>query len=141
MNDLFATIYEWLFYNQDYKVVFDELYNGGFTSLYVQMGLLTLFGPFVAAIIFYFAFKNPWLKWWHWLLWGIFSTFIVVGGITFGICYNGLYGLSQEVINEGFVKTLIWQLSLLNSLVSFVLYFIYGFLFKSKSKSQSHLPF
>lgn len=141
MNDLFATFYEYFFYNQDYQSVFESLYGNGLLAPYSIIGLIGIITPLITAIIFYFFIKNPWLKWWHWLITGLVTSTLIGGGCTYGYTSNILFELTQDPDYVDFANTIIWDLSFTNSIISFILFFIFSLVFKKASKAQGHLPF
>ena len=76
MKDFFAAIYEYFFYNGDFNLIFQVLYdNGG----YIKFGLLFIFIPLIFNLLFYFGWRYPYGKFWHWLIWFVFSIITVIG--------------------------------------------------------------
>jgi len=89
MNDFFAIIYETLFglYESQFSLIFDTLYeNGGYNLL----GLTFILVPLIMFAAFYFLWKYPYGKFWHWLLW-LLIVFLITGGISWGISNNEIF--------------------------------------------------
>lgn len=149
MNDLFATLYETLFglYDAQFSLIFDTLYqdNG-----YRLLGWCFLLVPLLMFGVFYFLWKNPYGKFWHWLLW-LFAAFLVTGGVSLGISNNEiLLSEDQALIDaladaasgyEAYAKSLPLRYALFNGLLGMVTGFAYSLVLKQFSKIQIHLPF
>lgn len=149
MNDFFAIIYETLFglYESQFRLIFDTLYeNGGYNLL----GLTFTLVPLILFAAFYFLWKYPYGKFWHWLLW-LIIVFLITGGISWGISNNEIFlSNNQALINaladpesgyEEYANTLPMTYALVNGLLAIVLGFIYSLILKQFSKIQIHLPF
>ncbi|MCF8299330.1 MAG: hypothetical protein K9J13_17405 [Saprospiraceae bacterium] len=149
MNDIFAIIYETLFglYESQFSLIFDTLYeNGGYNLL----GLTFILIPLIMFAAFYFLWKYPYGKFWHWLLL-LLIVFLVTGGISWGISNNEIFlSNNQALIDaladpesgyEEYANTLPIKYALFNGLLSIVAGFIYSLIMKQFSKIQIHLPF
>jgi len=147
MKDLFASIYENLIYNQQYDLVFQHLYDSGG---YVKLGLIFLIVPLLCWLAFYFLWRFPYGKWWHWLIW-LFVAFFVVTGLTYGIANTEIFASNNTALNnaisdsstgyDNIVSTLPFTYSLINGLLSILVGFVYSLIMKQFSKIQIHLPF
>ena len=76
MNEFFGTIYDTVFgiFANKYFLIFQHLYeNGG----YVKFGLSFILIPLVCWILFYYLWKYPYGKLWHWLVWLVITVLIV----------------------------------------------------------------
>src|SRR5690554_589723 len=149
MNDIFAIIYETLFglYESQFSLIFDTLYeNGGYNLL----GLTFILIPLIMFAAFYFLWKYPYGKFWHWLLW-LIIVFLITGGISWGISNNEIFlSNNQALIDaladpesgyEEFANTLPIKYALFNGLLAIAAGFIYSLIMKQFSKIQIHLPF
>lgn len=149
MNDLFATIYEALFglYDSQFSLIFDTLYDYGGYNL---LGITFILVPLLMFAAFYFLWKNPYGKFWHWFLWLIIA-FLITGGISWGIFNNEIFlSDNQALIDaladpesgyEEFAKTLPLKYALFNGLLGVAVGFVYSLILKQFSKIQIHLPF
>lgn len=149
MNDFFATIYETVFgrYDAQFELIFAELYeNGG----YILLGLSFFAVPLFLFLGFYFLWKYPYGRLWHWVFW-LLITFIITGGIAWGIASNEIYSSDNQALNEAlldpesgymsYAATLPPKYALINGGLSLILGFIYSLMLKQFSKIQIHLPF
>lgn len=149
MSEFFGTIYDGIFgiYNESYHEIFQHLFdNGG----YIKMGLSFLLIPFICWLLFYYLWKYPYGKIWHWLIW-LAVTVILVFGTTYGIANTEIFGSDNQVLNEllgdtskgyaEFAASLPLKYALANSLLAFVFGFICSIFMKQLSKIQIHLPF
>lgn len=149
MNDIFTTIYEALFvlYDSDFSLIFDTLYDYGGYNL---LGLTVMLVPLIMFSAFYFLWKYPYFKFWHWFLFLIFIS-IVTGGISWSISNNEIFmSDNEDLINaladptsgfEYFAKTLPIKYALFNALLSLAVGFVYSLVLKQFSKINIHLPF
>lgn len=149
MNDLFATIYEYLFglYDSHYALIYNALYDYGGYSL---LGLTFILVPLLMFAAFYFLWKYPYGKFWHWFLW-LIIVYLIIGGISWGVSYNEIFlSNNQELIDaladpesgyEEFANTLPLKYALSNGLLGITIGFVYSLVLKQFSKIQIHLPF
>ena len=151
MSNVFASIYEWLLYNMDYRLIFDCLYNG---SGYGQLGLSLLLIPLLLFILYYWdshlPWGNPYRKKFTWFIWLIIVAIIVVGS-SYGIVYPAIMG-SQDVslqtalddLTTGyydFAQNFFVSISLLNGVYALLVGFLWSLLLKLKSVLHVHIPF
>ena len=149
MNNFFATIYETIFglYDSQFSRIFDTLYdNGGYNLL----GITFIFIPLIMFAGFYFLWRYPYGKIWHWFLWLIIA-FLITSSISWGISNNEIFlsdnqalidALSDpETRYEEYANTLTIKHAFFNGLLSIASGFIWSLLLKPFSKIQIHLPF
>lgn len=147
MKDLFATLYENIIYETDYYLIFQNLFdNGG----YINFGLIFIFIPLVLFLLFYFAWKYPYTKLYHWLI-CLILAFIITAGLTWNIANMEIFTSDYQPLNDAlndsasgymeFAETLPLKYALINGGISIVLGFIYSLFLKQFSKVQIHLPF
>lgn len=149
MNDIFAIIYEtWLdLYDLQFRLIFDTLFDDGG---YIKLGIIFLLIPLIMFAAFYFLWKYPYGKFWHWLLW-LLIVFLITGGISWGIANNEIFlSNNQALIDalaypesgyEEYANTLPVKYAFVNGLLAISLGFIYSLILKQFSKIQIHLPF
>lgn len=162
MNDLIANLYEGLFYNSDYQVLFDFLYQiGGLFNGYNVMALIFIVLPILVWSIFYFIYKKPTAGLSTWIFWWI-GIALLVGGVTYWFLFERIFStiadnfntddgnLVKKLLNyfedpnsgySSFANNTIIYLSLYNALLSLVWGFIYSIIIKRWSKQFIHLPF
>lgn len=149
LKDFFVYIYESVYYDQAYREVFDILYGNSIICGYFWLFCIAFFIPVVCMGLFYFVWKYPFGKWYHWFIWsGI--TVLISGLTTRKFLYEILsiplrdfsYGDGGGVwtVNE-FTDKLIREYTLLNSLYSILIILVFTLVFKQFSTHQAHLPF
>jgi hypothetical protein len=149
MNEFFGKIYDTLFgiFNNLYFLIFQHLYdNGG----YVKLGLSFILIPLVCWLLFYYLWKYPYGKLWHWLVWMAVTVLIVICA-TYGIANTEILGSDNQALNEAiadastgygdYAATLPLKYAMANSLLALIIGFIYSLIMKQFSKIQLHLPF
>ncbi len=147
MKELFAFIYDTIFgiHSNIHYVIFQHLFdNGGYTKL----GLTFLLIPLGLWIVFYYFWRYPYGKVWHWLIWFAF-TVLVVAGITYGIANSEIFRSNNQALNEllaepgyySYAQSLLANYALVNSLLAMIIGFLYSIVLKQFSKIQVHLPF
>ena len=149
MGKFFGSIYDGVFniYHESYHEIFQHLYdNGGYT----RMGLAFLLIPLAGWILFYFLWKYPYSKIWHWLIWTAVMV-IIVALVTNGIANAEIFGSDNQTLNDLLADTntgyaeyagsLPVKYVLTNSLLALILSCIYSLLLKQFSKIHVHLPF
>ena len=149
IKDAFSAIYEGWF--NIYEAQFAEIYNTLYDDWgYVMFGLDFIFIPLVLLILFYFVWKNPYGKFWHWLGW-LFIITVIVAGTTWGIANKEIFASSNPVLIElmadpesgyaQFALSLPLKYAFINGLLTLVLGFLFSLALKQFSKIQIHLPF
>ena len=147
MKDIFAPLYELFFYDGNYSVIFDVLYiDGG----YITFGLLFILIPLFFNLLFYFVWRYPYGRFWHWLLWNIIST-VTVFGITYSCANTAIFGSTDQNLlkalgdtasgYEQYANSLPIKYACLNGCLALLVGFIYSIFLKQFSKIQIHLPF
>ena len=149
MKEIFGSIYDSLFgiFNNDFFLVFQHLFdNGG----YIKLGLSFILIPLVFWLVFYYLWKYPYAKIWHWLIWLLISIVTVIG-ITYAIANTEIFNSNNQALNEAiadestgyeaYVSSLPMKYALVNSLLAAIIGFIYSLFLKQFSKIQIHLPF
>lgn len=147
MKDLLERIYDWFgIYNADYPLIYDVLYTeGGYTLL----GIAILVCPILVLGVFYFLWKYPYAKIYHWLLWLLVAclvTAIASWNISNGAIFNSenqglIDALYEDAGYEDHAGALPAKFALVNSLLAAILGFIYSLILKHFSKTKIHLPF
>ncbi len=154
MNNLFATIYEMWFglWDENFQLIFNLMYD---TNGYLKIGIIWLLVPIVLNALFYFLWKNPHSKFWHWLVWQIVIGAIVLG-VDWTIAENIVFyppqywANAQQLLNaygdpnSGYGDYASW-LTMVYGLVSgglaLVMGFISSMIYKFFTKHHTHLPF
>ena len=148
--DLLAAIYETLFglWNQSYDLIFTTLFNeGGYLKFVLSFVII----PLACWLLFYYVWKYPYGKWWHWLTW-LFIITVVVFGTTWGLANSEILASSnQNLIDaiadpesgyEAYAASLPLKYATINSVISVVIsILLYTPILKRFSKIQIHLPF
>ncbi len=149
MKDIFATIYETWFqlYEAKFSLIFDTLYDYGG---YIKLGLSFILIPLILWLLFYYVWKYPYGKFWHWLVW-LALIILAVAGTSWGIANNEIFASNNQALidaladpqtgYEEFAKTLPLKYSIANSILTLGISFIYSLILKQFSKIQIHLPF
>lgn len=149
MKDIFATIYETWFqlYDSQFSLIFGTLFNDGG---YIMFGLSFILIPLFLWLLFYYVWKYPYGKFWHWAVWSII-VFLIVAGSTFSIANNEIFASNNQALNDAladldsgyytFAKTLPLKYALFNGILTICIGIFYSLIFKQFSKIQIHLPF
>ena len=149
---IFAPIYEAVenslgWYNEEFSLIFTHLYdNGG----YDKFGFTMILVPLIIVALFYFAFKYPYAKKWHWGIMILISTVIVFGFTMSFASIEILSPQNDELMQAyadsesgylNFAETLPFKYSILNAGLSILVGFLASLAMKPFSKCQMHLPF
>lgn len=151
MSSIFAPFYEFFFYDQNYQLIFDQLYQG---PGYFWMGILLTLFPVALLIPFYwdykFSFRNPYYGVKTWILWLLVSA-LIISILTYLFAYQFIFATDNDNLNlalndpnlkyEEYAKYLIWMYTLLNGFGSLVVSFIHSLWMKQFSKLHIHIPF
>lgn len=154
MGAFYQYIEDWLnIYKSEYDVIFQTFFNNGTYNL---LGITFLALPFVLLLGFFFLWKYPYGKFWHWLIYVIIVA-IIVGIVSWQVTYNGIFNSnSQELDNllnnntvpdgaqigyEDFAYRLLPKYAIINGVLAAFVSFIYSLIQKQFSKIQIHLPF
>lgn len=150
LADFFASIYEntWFgIYQNNFALIFKHLFdNGG----YIKIGLTFILIPFFILLIFYYLFKNPYVKQLHWILL-IISISLVVFIVTYLIVDNEILSSSNKALNKAlsldstgykkYASTLGAEYGLINAFLALLISVFYSLIMRPFSKIQMHLPF
>lgn len=149
MKDIFAWLYEDGFglYDSQFSLIFDSFFDDGG---YILLGLTFLIVPLIMWSLFYFAWKNPYGKFWHWMSW-MSITITIVGLCTWAIESSNMFGSDNQVLIDAFAdpisgyatyaKTLLIKYALANGSLAIIIGVVYSLILKQFSKIQIHLPF
>jgi hypothetical protein len=149
MKELFAAIYDTLFgiYNSQFYLIFQHLFdNGG----YLKFGFSFILIPLVFLLLFYYFWKYPYGKLWHWIVW-LAVSILVVYITTYSIASSEILESNNQALNdaladastgyEQYASSLPVKYAFVNSFLAFIIGFIYSLIMKQFSKIQIHLPF
>jgi len=149
MNELFSAFYDSLFgiWNQNYPLIFSTLFdNGG----YISLGLLFILVPLFLWLLFYYAWRYPYARFWHWLLW-LLITGLIVYICTWGLAHSEIFSSGNQALTEAlndpqsgyreYASRLPVKYACVNAGSALVLGFFYSLILKQFSKIQMHLPF
>jgi len=149
MKDFFSMVYEsWLdLFNAKFNLIFTNFYdNGG----YIKLGVTFILVPLILWFAFYYFWKYPYGKIWHWLLWLVVSG-IIVSIISYSIANTEIFASNNQALNDAiadestgyknYAGSLPLSYALYNGLFAIVIGSICSFLMKQFSKVQIHLPF
>lgn len=149
MKEAFATFYQKVLgiYDSNYSLIFDHLKNNG---EYNDFGYLLIAIPFFVTLIFYFFYKNPYAKWWQWLITILISA-VIVWIATREVAYLAIFETSNNALNqaindpdsgfESFARPLHFKYAHYNAFISLLVGFITSMIWRPFSKVQKHLPF
>ena len=148
LSDWFAAIYDRVFniFNPDFQTpVFQYFFDSGF---YVWLGVIFIFVPLILMAVFYYAWRYPYGRWWHWLIWYV-CTILIVFGWTYGYANSYINGSNaQEMIQcynvqecADYIKKLPLEYAKANAFLGIIVGFIGSLILKQRSKVQTHLPF
>jgi hypothetical protein len=149
MKEFFAFVYDTVFgvWNEACPVIFSTLYN---ESGYIRLGLLFILVPLVLWALFYYAWRYPYGRFIHWLLW-LFVTAGMVFVATWITAHDAVFHSGNQALQDaladpssgyreyagGLPPVYAW----INTFLATVLGFIYSLVMKQFSKIQMHLPF
>lgn len=147
LSDFFGYVYDSIFniYDANISNVFNYFFGSGF---YVIMGTIFVLIPAILMAVFYFLWKNPYGRWFHWLI-TLTITVIVVAISTYGYAnYFINYSNAQDMLNcyadetcQSLIKDLPFDYAIANLVSSAVISIVLSVIFKQFSKLQAHLPF
>lgn len=136
----FAALYEneiFGIFSAQYKPIFSKLFNeGGYTN----MGLIFILIPIGLMTLFYFLWRYPYGKYWHWLIWLGVSTIVVIAS-TIGFANSFLAVYLTDPATADFTSSIITRYAIINAVLGIVVAFLISLFFKRISKIQRHLPF
>jgi RsiW-degrading membrane proteinase PrsW (M82 family) len=116
----------------------------------LYLGVAFIFVPLILFLGFYYLWKYPYGKFWHWLVWLIVTT-ILVTGVSWGIVQNQIFmSNNPDLINalsnadsgyKAYADTLLLKYAIYNGILGLVMGFLWSLILKQFSKHQIHLPF
>lgn len=147
LSNFFGYVYDSIFniYNANISNVFNYFFDSGF---YVIMGTMFVLIPALLMSVFYFIWKNPYGKWYHWLI--MLAIIVIVVAIsTYGYAESFINYSNAQVMsdcyNDDFCQSLIKDLpfdyAIANFASSALISIVFSIIFKQFSKLQAHLPF
>ena len=148
MKDIFSSIYETWFglYEQNYDLLFTTLYNDGG---YIKFGLTFILIPLICWALFYFVWRYPYGKIWHWLVWLVFII-VIVCGTTWGLVNAEIFssvdpGLMEALADpasgyETYALSLPMKYAIFNGILTIAISILFSLIMKQFSKIQTHLP-
>jgi len=149
MKDFFATLYDtWIgLYDSNYFLIYDQLRD---SASYTNFGLIFLGIPLVIFLLFYFGFRYPYAKWWHWLI-AVAISAVIVWIATRQIAYVSIFETSNNELNDAlnnqesgydaYARPLPFEYAHWNAIMSLAVSFIWSMIIRPFSKIQKHLPF
>jgi hypothetical protein len=149
MTELFASFYDTLFgiWNQNFPLIFSTLFDYGG---YLKLGMLFLLLPLFWWLMFYFAWRYPYGRFWHWFLWLVISA-LAVFACSYGLAHAEIFASENQALADAlndpesgyqaFASGLPVRYAWANTLSAVVLGFVYSLIMKQFSKIQMHLPF
>lgn len=137
MNDFFANLYEMFgtfvgAFNTD---MFQE-------AFYLPLGIIMLLSAIVVPLIYYYVLNHPrWNRWYHWLLFGLGTSFLnfVIDWVLAQDKLIAYYNQAQQEMPYTWDN--FFLLSLMGFFWTMVFFFIFSFLFKWGSRNCKHTPF
>jgi len=150
MKEIFAALYEndWFgIYSENHYLIFQTLFDDGG---YIKLGLSVILIPLFCWLVFYYIWRYPYGKLWHWLLWLLFTTALVFAA-TWGIANTEIFASSnQDLIDalaapesgyDVYAASLPFKYALFNGGLSLFISLLFSLIMKQFSKIQIHLPF
>jgi len=149
MKDFFATLYDtWIgLYDSNYFLIYDQLRD---SASYTYFGLTFILIPLVIFLLFYFGFRYPYAKWWHWLIAVVLSA-VIVWIATREAAYLAIFDTSNNELNnalntqesgyDAYARPLPFEYAHWNAIMSLAVSFIWSMILRPFSKIQKHLPF
>jgi len=149
IRDFFAATYETVFgiFDGKYSLIFSTLFDYGG---YVKLGLLFFLIPLLFWIGFYYAWRYPYGKFWHWALWFLISG-IVVFGCSWSLANTEIFASNNQQLTDAlndpqsgykqYASDLPLNYAMINTGLALILGFIYSLILKQFSRIQMHLPF
>jgi len=149
MTELFASFYDTLFgiWNQNFPLIFSTLFDYGG---YLKLGMMFLLLPLFWWLLFYYAWRYPYGRFWHWLLWLVLSA-VLVFACSYGLAHSEIFASGNQALTDAlndpesgyqaYASGLPVRYAWVNTGSAVVLGFIYSLIMKQFSKIQMHLPF
>jgi len=134
MNDLFAMIYEWLYYEPEFSSL---MYTNG---LYGLLGIFTILIPLIIVVLYYLTMNHPRLnRKKHWAIALVFNALLSFF-TSFTLVTFLIASLNMEDSDTSYVIQSI-EFSLVSILYAVILFVIFSLLIKPFSTNCSKTPF
>lgn len=149
MDQFFAFIYDTLFgvYDPKFVLIYQTLFSDGG---YVMFGADFIIIPLIFWLVFYYLWRYPYGKLWHWLTWLLVSVVIVLIS-TWAIAQKEIFDSNNQALIQAMADPqtgyrdhaagLPIRYALINSFLALCIGFIYSIILKQFSRIQMHLPF
>ena len=140
LSDAFAAIYEnnlFGIWEEQFKPIFDKLYTEGG---YISLGMIFILVPIAGMALFYWVWRDPYARLWHWLVWLAVLT-LIVSFWTRGYTNSFLAEFLTNPETEEFTRSLASRYASINLFLGLITGFLISLLLKMTSKIQKHLPF
>jgi hypothetical protein len=128
MNEIFAPLYELLYYTSPFS---DDLYQ---EQLYAPLGIIALLSALLIAVLFYYVINRPsFSRWYHWL---------IMLGICFGINYATGVSIPKSKLSplNPAYSSEYWTFAIFNSILAILLYIIFSFMIRWWSTNCKRTP-
>lgn len=133
MNDFFATLYDWLVYNDFFSIeIFRE-------DSYFILGLIILITSIIVMAAFYYIWNPTYGRWYHWIFMVALSAVIAAG-----IAYSYLTDLLIQYTNNSEypgTESFISNMSLVTALYTFLFALLSSFIIRIGSSKNKANPF
>ena len=127
MNDLFATIYQFFYYDQ----FSDDIYS---EELYSPLGLIAILGSLFFVCLFYYIINRPsFSRWYHWLL-ILVTNFIIQLVIGIYLPLTAFSALNLGYQNEYYI------FGLMNAIIASLFFILMSFLLRWWSTNAKRTP-
>ena len=142
-----SALYEFLLYSNKFPLIFDNLYQN---DIYNYLALIFILLPLSFMLLFYFFWKSPYGKFWHWFIWLLLAA--IGTAVISGVYVNhAIFFSDNQLLNEAladsasgyekYANTLPLKYALFNGLIGLLMGFLLSLFIKRYSKIQIHLPF
>ena len=146
LNDFFVALYEKFGIIGPFGEIFNVLY---LNNSYLYLGMLFIIIPLIGSILFYFFYKNPYSKWFHWvfllivvLIIVLISTIERANRYIFASPDIQLINLLNDNMQAyAFAQSLVIKFVIANSILATLTFIIFSLIAKQFSKHQGHLPY
>lgn len=141
---MFDTLYNFIeekldLFNNQFNLIFRSLYDQG---SYTNMGLMFIIIPIIGMALFYFLWRYPYAKRWHWVVYMLVLV-IIAAGLTLNHIRLELasFIISTDVETADFANSLTLKYTFINAILTLLVAITISFVFRPFSKIQMHLPF
>lgn len=151
MSSIFAPFYESFFYDSNYQLIFNQLYDG---PGYFVLGIILVILPAIALMPFYWDnklwYRNPYWGVFTWVIWMIAAA-LIVSILTYISAYQFIFNSNNGALNTAlddpnlnyydYANWLVWMYTILNGVGALITGFIHSLWLKHTSKLHIHIPF